>query len=126
MSTGGLTGSASGGAPKEAATRSGAGVPYSVVRGRGMRPAARIASSIRSGGSSWPWLAPAAREIYSFISVPPRSLTPARSAAAAPSSPSFTQDAWTFVIQGCSASRATACTSSASRNVGPERARPFR
>ena len=61
-----------------------------------MRPAARIASSIRSGGSSWPCSAPAAREIDSFISVPPRSLTPARSAAAAPPIPSFTQEAWTF------------------------------
>ena len=42
---------------------------------------ARIAASISSGGISWPWLAPAAREIDSFISVPPRSLAPARSAA---------------------------------------------
>ena len=51
-------------------------------------------------------LAPAAREIDSFISVPPRSLTPARSAAAAPSSPSFTHEAWTFSIHGWRTSRA--------------------
>ena len=88
--------------------------------------AARIASSIRSGGISWPCAAPAAREIDSFISVPPRSFAPARSAACAPSIPSFTHEACTFVIQGCSASRPTACMSSASRNVGPGRARPLR
>ena len=52
---------------------------------------------MRSGGHSWPWLAPAARLIDSFMSVPPRSLTPASSSARAPSGPSFTQEAWMFV-----------------------------
>ena len=49
---------------------------------------------MRSGGHSWPWLAPAAREIDSFMSVPPRSFTPAPSSTPAPSGPSFTHDAW--------------------------------
>ena len=65
-------------------------------------------------------------EMDSFISVPPRSFAPPRSAACAPSTPSFTQEAWTFVIHGWSASRPTACMSTASRKVGPGRARPFR
>ena len=81
---------------------------------------------MRSGGSSCPNSAPAEREIDSFISVPPRSFTPAASACRVPSGPSFTHDAWMFVIAGCSASRATAWTSSVSRNVGPRRARPCR
>ena len=89
-----------------------------------MRPVERITASICSGGNSCPCSAPADREIDSFISVPPRSLTPARKAAATPSGPSFTQETCTFVIHGCSASRATACTSSVSPKVGPERARP--
>src|SRR6266542_2443050 len=89
-----------------------------------MRPAERITSSIASGGNSWPCCAPAEREIDSFISVPPRSLTPARSAAATPSGPSLTHETCTFVIHGCSARRATACTSSVSPKVGPLRAWP--
>ena len=40
------------------------------------------------------------------MSVPPRSLTPAASAWRVPSGPSFTHDAWMFVIHGCSARRA--------------------
>ena len=60
------------------------------------------------------------------MSVPPRSLTPARSAAATPSGPAFTHETWTFVIHGCSASRPTACMSRNSPNVGPRRASPFR
>jgi FO synthase len=57
---------------------------------------------------------PAAREIDSFISVPPRSFTPAASASRTPCGPSFTQEACTFVTCGWSASRATACASSVS------------
>ena len=72
--------------------------PYVVVRCRGTRPAERISASIASGGSSCPHSEPAAREIDSFISVPPRSLTPAASAWRTPSGPSFTQLAWMFVI----------------------------
>ena len=67
---------------------------------------------------------PAAREMLSFISVPPRSLAPAFRHSAAPSGPIFTQDVWMLVISGCSASRATACISTASRKVGPWRAMP--
>ena len=43
---------------------------------------------------------------------------------AAPAGPIFTQDVWMFDISGCRASRATECMSTASRNVGPERAMP--
>jgi molybdopterin-guanine dinucleotide biosynthesis protein A len=46
--------------------------------------------SISSGGNSWPCCVPAAREMLSFISVPPRSLAPACRPAPrrpAPSSP---------------------------------------
>ena len=39
--------------------------------------ATRISSSIASGGNSWPCSVPAAREMLSFIRVPPRSLAPA-------------------------------------------------
>jgi len=105
---GGLSASASGAAPNERRTCSGSGDPYVVVRCRGTRPAERISASIASGGSSWPHSEPAAREIDSFISVPPRSLTPAASACLTPSGPSFTQLACTFWIRGCRASRATA------------------
>ena len=127
VSTGGLSGSASGGAPNEAATRSAAGV--AVQR----RPLPRHAA-----GGADRLLHPLRRQLLAVARARPRArstrssasrrgrCTPARSAAAAPSRPSFTHEAWMFVIQGCSASRATACTSSASRNVGPERARPFR
>lgn len=59
-----------------AACRTGA-MPYSVVRWRGCRPAPRISSSMASAGSCWPWLAPAARVMLSFISTPPMSLQPA-------------------------------------------------
>ena len=41
-----------------------------------------------------PWGAPAAREMFSSISVPPRSLTPARSTWRDPSAPIFTQLTW--------------------------------
>ena len=96
------------------------------MRWRGIRPAERISASIRSGGISCPHPAPAAREIDSFISVPPRSFTPARSASTTPCGPAFTQETWMFSIHGCSASRPTACISSTSPKVGPGRARPLR
>ena len=92
-----------------------------MVRCRGVRPSDAISASIRSGANSWPCSVPAAREMLSFISVPPRSLAPASRQAAAPSGPSFTQDTWMFGISGCSTSRATACISTVSRNVGPLR-----
>ena len=68
--------------------------------GAATRPAERISSSICSGGSSCPHSEPAAREIDSFISVPPRSFTPAASASPTPSGPSLTHEAWMFVIHG--------------------------
>ena len=52
------------------------------------------------------------------MSVPPRSFTPAASACRVPSGPSFTHEAWTLVISGWSARRATACTRIVSRKVG--------
>ena len=123
----GSSGSASGGAPNEAATRSGGGVAVErrpLARRCGRRrgsspPSARAASPGRGSRR------PRARSTRSSASRPGR-CTPARSAAAAPSGPSFTHEAWMFVIHGWSASRATACTSRASRKVGPRRARPFR
>ena len=78
-----------------------------------------------SGGISWPKLAPAAREMLSFISVPPMSLHPALRQAAAPSGPSLTHEHWMLGMTGWSAKRATACISTASRKVGPRRERPF-
>ena len=42
----------------------------------------------------WPWLAPAAREMFSSMRVPPRSLTPARRIWRTPSAPIFTQLTW--------------------------------
>ena len=41
--------------------------------------------------------APAAREMLSFINVPPTSFTPAARAARTPSSPIFTQETWMLV-----------------------------
>ena len=70
--------------------------------------------------------APAAREILSFMSVPPTSLTPAARAALTPSSPIFTHETWIFVMWGWRARRATACIRMASRKVGPRRALPLR
>ena len=83
-------------------------------------------ASIRSGDSSWPNPAPAARVMLSFINVPPRSFTPAFRHACTPRGPIFTHEAWMFGTSGCSARRATACISSDSRNVGPRRALPLR
>ena len=43
---------------------------------------------------AWPWVAPAARLMFSFSSVPPRSLHPAWSSCRAPVTPTFTHDSW--------------------------------
>ena len=59
-------------------------------------------ASIRSGGSSCPCAAPAAREMLSFISVPPRSFAPACRQAAAPASRASPR------TPGCWASRGAA------------------
>src|SRR5262249_11816484 len=50
--------------------------------------------SIRCGVISCPCAAPAAREMLSSISVPPRSLTPADKQWRTPSGPSFIQASW--------------------------------
>ena len=63
--------------PAAAAACHAGAVPYSVVRWRGCRPAPRISSAMASAGSCWPWLAPAARVMLSFMSTPPMSLQPA-------------------------------------------------
>ena len=52
--------------------------------------------ALERGGQLGDLLGPAAREIDSFISVPPRSFAPAARQAAAPSGPIFTHEAWTF------------------------------
>ena len=54
-----------------------------------------------AGDISSPCEAPAAREIVSFISVSPRSLTPALSIRLTPSAPSLTQEAWILVMCRC-------------------------
>ena len=78
-------------------------------RALGRRAAGRVRGGDRSSGSSLtPWYEPAIREIDSSISVPPRSLTPQRSASVAASSPIFTQLACRFGIVRPSASRNTA------------------
>ncbi|MNQ90287.1 hypothetical protein D3C85_1056220 [compost metagenome] len=75
--------------------------------------------------SNWPLLPPAARVIDSYIKVPPKSFAPACKHKVAPSRPIFTQEVWMLRIRVCSTSRLTACISTASRRVGPERARPL-
>src|ERR1700721_23399 len=72
------------------------------------------------------WQPPAPRVIDSFISGPPRSLAPASKHRAAPSAPIFTQEALIFLIRGFNTSLDTACMSTASRKLGPERVRPLR
>lgn len=47
-----------------------------------------------SSSRPWPWAAPAAREMLSFMSVPPRSFTPAERSWRAPRNPSLTHEAW--------------------------------
>ena len=64
--------------------------------------------------------------MLSFIKVPPRSLAPDRRQIAAPAGPIFTHEVWMLVMAGCSTSRATECMITASRKVGPLRARPWR
>src|SRR5207253_10777703 len=78
-----------------AATRSYTVVRCSRLRPRGSTMARKAASSMR-----WPCEAPAAREMFSSIKVPPRSLAPARRAWAAPSAPIFTHETWMFVSHG--------------------------
>src|SRR5262245_21294404 len=95
------------------------GMPYHVVRCAGNRPSERISASRTVGGISCPWSAPAAREILSFIRVPPQSFAPAARHALAPAGPSFTHDTWILLTSGCSASRATACISTAYRDARP-------
>ena len=75
--------------------RSAGGSRYKVVRCFGVRPSERTSPSMFSGGISWPKLAPAAREMLSFIKVPPMSLQPASRQAAvrAPSQPRETDPA---------------------------------
>ena len=58
----------SGGGAKARATCAGGASPYTVVRGRGVRPAARMSCRMAAGGSSSPWVAPAARVMLSFMS----------------------------------------------------------
>src|SRR5229473_2310311 len=78
-----------------------------------------MSASISCGGNSWPCWVPAAREMLSFISLPPRSLAPDFRQIAAPAGPIFTQDVWMLGISGCRTSRATECMMTASRNVEP-------
>ena len=106
--TGGLTRLRERRRAERAATAPGRGARRSSSAAAARGPPSGSAPPSRSGGISCPHSEPAAREIDSFISVPPRSLTPAASACRTPSGPSFTQLAWMFVISGWSASRATA------------------
>ena len=80
-------------------------VRYRAIGSRSFAPATvpiePISRSIASGGNSCPCWVPAAREILSFISVPPMSLAPAFRHIAAPSGPIFTQEVWMLVISGC-------------------------
>ena len=47
----------------------------------------------------WPWVAPAAREMFSSMSVPPRSLAPASRTCWAPAAPIFTHEVWMLGTQ---------------------------
>ena len=91
-----------------------------------MRPAPRIAASSSSGVASWPCAAPEAREMFSSMRVPPKSLHPASSRRAPPSRPSFTHEAWMLSISPSSAIRPTAWTRTTSSQVGPGRDLPWR
>ena len=68
--------------------------PYSVVRCSSGRPRGSTMARKASSSMRWPWAAPAAREMFSSISVPPRSLAPACRTWRAPSAPIFTHDTW--------------------------------
>src|SRR5579859_7422440 len=91
-----------------AASRSGDGCPYVVVRWRSRLP---IGATI---WASWlivlnePFCDPAIRLIVSSMSVPPRSLTPPTSTSRHRSSPSLTHEHWIEPIAPCSISRASA------------------
>ena len=58
-----MTSCCSGAAPKERASWPGGAGAYSVVRCQGLRLAARMSASMRSGGSSCPCCAPAGRAL---------------------------------------------------------------
>src|SRR5712691_3901507 len=120
------TSGASGRASKEVERRSTDTSSYSVVRCSGTRSRLEISASIACGENSWPCSVPAAREMLSFMSVPPRSLAPARKHAAAPVGPILTHEVWMFGISGLRTSLDTACISTASRKVGPLRDWPRR
>src|SRR5439155_141533 len=71
--------------------------------------------------TSCPYWAPAAVEIDSLISVPPRSLAPASSRSWASFGPSFTHDDWMFLSASPSIRRASACSFTTSTPVAPGR-----
>src|SRR5581483_3492542 len=96
--------------------------PYKVVRCSSVRPIGSTSARRSASSMPWPCDAPAAREMFSFINVPPRSLTPARSSCCAPARPSLTHDACTLSMSPWYAMRATAWISTTSRQVGPRRA----
>ena len=86
---------------------------------QGIRPAARIMPRNSDGRINCPCCAPAAVEMLSLISVPPRSFTPAVSSNWDIREPSLTHDACTFGIQLFSMMRAMACIFTTSIPVGP-------
>src|SRR5208282_2320381 len=97
---------------------------YFVLRSAGMRPIPRINAWKSSGLVYWPAVAPASREIFSSISVPPKSLAPACRHNCDSRRFSFTHETWILLIDPASSSRASACTLRCSASVGPERASP--
>src|SRR5208282_4052462 len=97
---------------------------YLVLRSAGMRPISRISAWKSSGLVYWPAVAPASREIFSSISVPPKSLAPACRHNCDSRRFSFTHETWILLIDPASSSRASACTLRCSASVGPERASP--
>ena len=94
----GSAGSAEAGARRDSPRRSRGERRRSAVEGGALDERAAERGDQASASSStpmrWPWLAPAAREMFSSMSVPPRSLAPARRHWRAPSTPSFTQLTW--------------------------------
>ena len=67
---------------------------YSVERCTSGRPSGATMASSSSTPIRCPCCAPAAREMFSSISVPPRSLAPARRSCRAPAAPILTQLTW--------------------------------
>src|SRR5208283_649548 len=67
---------------------------YFVLRSAGMRPISRINAWKSSGLVYWPAVAPASREIFSSISVPPKSLAPACRHNCDSRRFSFTHETW--------------------------------